>query len=463
MLVRHAAIDLSSWRDRPDRKPLILRGARQVGKTYLVEHWGRSAFDAVVTVDLEREHHLHSVFDQSDPSKLLQELSLLKGQCLVPGTHLLFLDEIQACPRALAALRYFAELVPNLHVIAAGSLLDFALRDFAHAMPVGRVEYQFLYPLSFEEFVRASLGDALADVLRTHHLGDAITGAVARRLEETLRHYLLVGGMPAAVDAHVQQAPLIDVQRVQYSIVATMQDDFAKYGTRGQQDVLRRAYRHVAQHVGRKVKYVNISPDRRAADVRAALDLLAQSRTVHLVRHTPANGVPLGAEASEKHFKALFMDVGLVNQVCGLGLVPTDRVLTVNEGALAEQLVGQELLVSGPPFQDTPLFYWHREARNANAEVDYVFSEGLDVLPVEVKAARGGALRSVFQFLAEKGRSKAIRLYMGAPGIEVLTMPGDRSASVEVLSLPLYLAGQVRRLAAEFCATQGKPASPYSS
>jgi hypothetical protein len=437
-----------------------LRGARQVGKTHLVEHWGRSAFDGVVTVDLEREHHLHSLFDQSDPTALLRELALLKGQRLVPGTHLFFLDEIQACPRALATLRYFAELLPNLHVIAAGSLLDFALRDFAHSMPVGRVEYHFLYPLSFEEFVRASEGDALADVLRTYHLGDTITEAVDRRLADTLRHYLLVGGMPAAVDAYVHGAPLIDVQRIQYSIVATMQDDFAKYGTRGQQDVLRRAYRYVAESVGRKIKYVNISPDRRAGDVRAAIDLLALSRAVHLVRHTSANGIPLGVEASEKHFKALFMDVGLVNQVCGLGLVPTRQVLTVNEGALAEQYVGQELLASSPPFQEAPLFYWHREARNANAEVDYVFSEGIDVLPVEVKAARGGALRSVFQFVAEKRRSKAIRLYMGKPGIEVLKMPADPGASVEVLSLPLYLAGQVRRLATEFCAPRAPACVP---
>jgi hypothetical protein len=256
--------------------------------------------------------------------------------------------------------------------------------------------------------------------------------------------------MPAVVQAYAQAAPLVDVQRLQYSIVATMQDDFAKYGSRGQQDVLRAAYRYVAQHIGRKVKYVNIRPDRRAADVRGALDLLALSRTIHLVRHSSANGIPLGAEASEKHFKALFMDVGLVNQVCGLGLVPTGQVLAVNEGALAEQFVGQELLVSAPSYQDTPLYYWHREARSANAEVDYVISEGLDVLPVEVKAARGGALRSVFQFLGEKGRARAIRLYMGTPGIESLSMPGAPSSTVKLLSLPLYLAGQVRRLAAEW-------------
>ncbi|MEI6670155.1 MAG: ATP-binding protein [Acidobacteriota bacterium] len=443
---------LTGWRDRPGRKPLILRGARQVGKTHLVEHWGRSSFDGVVTVDLEREHHLHSLFDEPDPVKLLQELSLLKRERLVPGSHLLFLDEIQACPRALAALRYFAELLPDLHVVAAGSLLDFALRDFAHSMPVGRIEYGFLYPLSFEEFVRASEGDALADLLCTFHLGDTIAEAVDRRLGETLRQYLLVGGMPAAVDAYVERAPLVDVQRVQYSVVATMQDDFSKYGTRGQQDVLRRAYRYVAQNVGRKVKYVGVYPDRRAVEVRAALDLLARSRTVHLVHHSSSNGIPLGAEANDKHFKALFMDVGLVNQVCGLGLIPAIDVMTVHEGALAEQFVGQELMASGPPFQDVPLFYWHREARSTNAEVDYVVSEGGEVLPVEVKATHGGALRSVFQFLDEKKRARAIRLYQGKPGVEVLRMPGRSSRSVEVLSLPLYLAGQVRRLAAEFCA-----------
>jgi len=416
----------------------------------LVEHWGRAAFDGVIAVDLEREHHLHSVFDQPDPARLMQELALIKGQRLVPGSHLLFLDEIQACPKALAVLRHFAELVPDLHVIAAGSLLDVALRDFAHAMPVGRVEYLFLYPLSFDEFVSATETDALADVLRRYHVGDGISPAVDGQLAAALRHYLLIGGMPAAVHAYTQRAPLVDVQRIQYSIVATMQDDFAKYGGRGQQDVLRRAYRYVAQHVGSKVKYVNICPDRRAADVRAALDLLAMSRAVHLVRHTSANGVPLGAEASEKHFKSLFMDVGLANQVCGLGLVARDHLLTVNEGALAEQFVGQELLVSAPSYQDTPLFYWHREARSSNAEVDYVVSDGVDVVPIEVKASKGGALRSVFQFLAEKGRRKALRLYMGTPGVEKLKMPGAQLPSVDMLSLPLYLAGQARRLAAEF-------------
>ena len=230
-----------------------------------------------------------------------------------------------------------------------------------------------------------------------------------------------------------------------------MEDDFAKYGSRAQQEILRKAYRYAARHVGRKIKYVNVSTERRAADVRAAFELLARSRVVHLVFHSSANGVPLGAEANEKRFKAVFLDCGLANHVCGLPLMPARGVLTVNEGSLAEQFVGQELRCSGLPFEDTPLFYWHREAPSANAEGDYVISEGAKVLPVEVKSTADGALRSVFQFLHEKRRGRAIRLYLGQAGVETLRVPGGASATVRVLSLPLYLAGQTRRLAAEWC------------
>ena len=148
---------MSEWRDRPGRKPLVLRGARQVGKTYLVEHWGTEHFDSVVTVDLERERDLHSLFSQSDPKRVLDELGVLRGRSVTPGKALLFLDEIQACPPALALLRYFHELMPELHVISAGSLLDFTMREFEYSMPVGRIEFLHLQPMSFEEFVAATM------------------------------------------------------------------------------------------------------------------------------------------------------------------------------------------------------------------------------------------------------------------------------------------------------------------
>lgn len=169
---------LFEWRDRPGRKPLVLRGARQVGKTYLVENWGAAHFESVMTVDLERERDLHSLFSESDPKRLLDELTVLQGRRVLPGKSLLFLDEIQACPKALAMLRYFHELMPELRVIAAGSLLDFALREFNYSMPVGRIEFLHLQPMSFEEFVEATEGAALKEYLNRLTLAQPPSEAV---------------------------------------------------------------------------------------------------------------------------------------------------------------------------------------------------------------------------------------------------------------------------------------------
>jgi predicted AAA+ superfamily ATPase len=214
-------------------------------------------------------------------------------------------------------------------------------------------------------------------------------------------------------------------------------------------ELMRSTYRHVAQNVGRKIKFVNISREERAADVRCALELLTLSRVVHPVVHTSANGLPLGAERDERHFKVLFLDIGLVNRLCGLDLVGTGDLVTVNEGALAEQFVGQQLLCNAPSFVDPQLFYWTREARNANAEVDFVINRQQEILPVEVKAGKTGTLRSAFQFLREKRRRCAVRFYTGPPVLEEIKLPGEAETSVQFLSLPLYLVGQSDRLLRE--------------
>jgi predicted AAA+ superfamily ATPase len=440
---------LSEWRDRPGRKPLVLQGARQVGKTYLVENWGRQHFQSVLKVDLERERDLHSLFSQPDPKRLLEELTLLKGQSLTPGETLLFLDEVQACPPALAMLRYFFELMPNVHVIAAGSLLDFALREFTHSMPVGRIEFLHLHPMSFEEFVEAVEGTAMAEYMGGISLRQPLSEAMDRKFLEVLRHYFFIGGMPEAVRVYVERKDLLEVQRVQTALVQTVQDDFAKYGPRRMQELMRKTYRHVAENVGRKLKFVNVSREERAIDVRHALELLTQSRVVQMVYHTSANGLPLGAERDERHFKPLFLDVGLVNRMCGLDLVGAEELITVNEGALAEQFIGQQLLCAAPAFEDPQLFYWIREARNANAELDFVISRHQDILPVEVKAGKTGTLRSLFQFLREKNRQWAVRFHLRPPVLEDIKLPGDESRTIHLLSLPLYLVGQLDRLLAE--------------
>jgi hypothetical protein len=425
---------------------LVLRGARQVGKTYLVEHWGAEHFDSVVTVDLERERDLHSLFSQSDPTRVLAELSVLRGRSVTPGKALLFLDEIQACPPALALLRYFHELMPELHVIAAGSLLDFAMREFEYSMPVGRIEFLHLQPMSFEEFVAATEGQSLVDYLKTWSLAQPPSEAVAKRFLEAVRRYFFVGGMPEAAAAYAERKDLLEVQRIQTALVETMQADFWKYGPRRLQELMRKTCRHVAENVGRKIKFVNISREERSADVRRALELLTLSRVVHPVAHTSANGLPLGAERDERHFKAVFLDIGLVNRLCGLALVGAEDLIAVNEGALAEQFVGQQLLCAAPAFEAPELFYWAREARNANAEVDFVISRNQEILPVEVKAGRTGTLRSMFQFPREKRRKRAVRFHAGSPALEEVKLPGEEGMTVQLLSLPLYAVGQLDRL-----------------
>lgn len=448
---RTAEGELLAWKDRADRKPLVVRGARQVGKTYLVQAFGKTHFESVLTVNLEQKEELHALFNRMEPERIVQELGLYLKRPISPGRTLLFFDEIQACPKAIACLRYFFEEMPDLHVIAAGSLLDFALREFQHSMPVGRIEYLHLNPLTFREFLHAVGEDAVASHLQRYRLGGSIGEAVSAKLRDLLRVYFYVGGMPAAVAAYAQRHDFLEVQRILASTSATLQDDFAKYGTRAQQRNMRQVLRFVPRNIGRKIRYVNISRDVKSADLRTALEQLERSRIITLVHHTSANGIPLGAEASERHFKPLLLDIGLCNNLCGLSLQDVAKLLTVQEGRLAEQFVGQELRNLGPPFQEHPLFYWHREEKNANAEVDYVWTHEDNIIPIEVRAGTSGSLKSTHVFLAEKGRNIAVRLNMDQPSVGTFTAPlsgkaGVRDVTYTLLSLPLYLTDQLDRL-----------------
>lgn len=451
---RLAFHELVAWKGREDRKPLVVRGARQVGKTFLVEAFGKQEFEAVLTVNLEQKEVLHRLFDGMDPQRIVEELGLFFNQSIVPGKTLLFLDEVQACPKAIACLRYFHELLPDLHVIAAGSLLEFALREFKHAMPVGRIEFLHLYPLTFSEFLQALGEDRLAAWLADYHVGDPFSETADLKLRELLRLYYFIGGMPAAVVAYRAQRDLVEVQRVLSAIILSLQADFAKYGTRTQQRNMNRILRHLPLSIGRKVRYVHIDRETRAADLRTSLELLELAGFVSLVRHSSANGVPLGAEASDRHFKPLLLDIALCGNLCDLSLVAETDLLTIQEGRLAEQFIGQELRAIGPSFTGRPLFYWHREAKNANAEVDYLWTHDGAVIPVEVRAGTSGSLKSTHVFLAEKARQFAVRFNLDRPSIgdftvEISVETRAQNVSFTLLSLPLYMAGQLDRLIRE--------------
>ncbi|MEW6368467.1 MAG: DUF4143 domain-containing protein [Acidobacteriota bacterium] len=261
--------------------------------------------------------------------------------------------------------------------------------------------------------------------------------------------------MPSAVAAYAERQDLLEVQRILASIVTTLQDDFAKYGTRAQQRNMRQVLRYVPRNIGRKVQYVNISREVRSAELRTAIELLELSRIFTLVRHTSANGIPLGAESSDAHFKPLLLDIGLCNNLCGLSLPDGAGILTVQEGRLAEQFVGQELRSLGPAFEDRPLYYWHREEKNSNAEVDYIWAQEGHIIPLEVRAGTSGSLKSTQVFLAEKGRDFAVRFNTDMPSIGTFTTAvggkgGVRKISYTLLSLPLYMTSQLHRLLDEY-------------
>ncbi|MBD3335548.1 MAG: DUF4143 domain-containing protein [Candidatus Eisenbacteria bacterium] len=370
----------------------------------------------------------------------------------IAGVVLWLRSKTNATPETRGCLP--GESLPDLHVIAADSLLDFALREFEHSMPVGRVEYLHLNPVTFQEFLRALGEDALAEYIRSFHVGDEMSRPVLERLRELLRVYFFVGGMPAAVAAYAGERDLLRVQRIHTSIIMTLQDDFARYGSRSQQRNMHRVLQFVPRNLGRKVKYVNIARDVRSYELRTAVELLDLSRLVSFVRHSSANGVPLGAEASNRHFKALLLDVGLCNNLCGLSLIDTEHLTTVQEGGLAEQFIGQELRCLGPSFEDRALYYWHREAKSSSAEVDYLWTCGATVLPVEVRAGTSGSLKSIHVFLAEKDRGFAVRFNMGPPSLgrfRQTVRAGGRERGIEyaLLSLPLFLVDQMDRLLEE--------------
>lgn len=454
---------LQAWAARQLHKPVVIRGARQVGKSTLVREFARTAQLTPVTVDFERNPELREAFTVRDPARILALLKLLTGKTATAGTHLLFLDEIQVAPEALAALRYFHEEMPELHVLAAGSLLEFALAQTRFPMPVGRVEYMHLGPMHFEDFVIAMGEPDVADFLRGLPLSNvrknALPAPLHRKCLDLLRRYWVVGGLPEAVAAFVRTpgrgTDFEPVSRILQSVVATYRDDFGKYGR--SRDRIRMVFDRLPHLVARKFKYVEVSREHRASEVAAALDHLCMARVACKVFRTAANGVPLAAETNQRFFKCLHVDVGLMCAALGLDVLDLERQgdpTLVNSGAVAEQFVGQHLLHSDAPYVAPALHYWAREARNAAAELDYVVAVGSRVVPVEVKAGATGSLRSLQQFVREKSADLALRFNADPPSLLRASrkLPDGATVSYDLLSLPLYLVGQARRLIEELAA-----------
>lgn len=454
MLRRNAIDYLVEWKNRSTRMPLVIRGARQVGKSCLTRMFAEEHFDSFVEINLENDHSIRDDFDHESVLEIIKRLELRLGRDIIPGKTLLFLDEIQAAPTLFAKLRYFHEELPELHVVAAGSLLEFILEEHEFSMPVGRVEYLHLGPMTFSEFLRANGKDKWGGFLDDYSIGDDFPVSLHGELTNMLRLYFCVGGMPKSVSAYVKNESLRECDIVKGSIVETYMDDFAKYGKRVNHQRLLTVFNAVPRLVGRKFRYVNVSRDEAPRELSKALHMLELARLLNLVSHSSARGIPLDAEIKRNVFKTLVLDVGLLIYQTGLNLADLqkiDKLVSVNDGALAEQFIGQHLLYRNELYRTPTLHYWTREKASSNAEVDYVISVGTQIVPIEVKSGATGSLRSLNQFVSDRQLPLGIRFNKDMPSSvqSIGKLTTGKKYSFQFVSLPLYMVEQAERIIRE--------------
>jgi predicted AAA+ superfamily ATPase len=425
---------LIEWKMAEDRKVLLIRGARQVGKTFSIRKLG-AGFKYFLEVNFDFDVPVRQFFEAThDPVVLCEKLSGYYSIPCIPGKTLLFFDEIQSCPEAIQSLRYFNERMQKLHVVAAGSLLEFALGEIS-SFGVGRISSLYMYPLTFKEFAEAVEGAGFASFLEIPPGEEQVDPVFHSKFLELFRTYSITGGMPAVVKKYTESRDLPGCLLEQDELVSTFRDDFAKYKTKISQLKLFECFKSAAMQSGGKFVYRNISQEGSVGAYKTAIELLDMAGLVHRVYHTSGNGIPPGAEIDSGKFKVIIFDLGLHQRLLGLVIrdlltLPVDGF--VNKGNIAEVFAGLEILAAMPPNMVPQLYYWHREARSSNAEVDYLIQKGTEIVPVEVKSGNRGSMQSLSVFMAEKKSSYGIRL-----------SAENRSKFKNIEILPLYLASKI--------------------
>lgn len=409
---------LSEWATRPIHKPILLRGARQVGKSTAVRHLGES-FKYYVEINLEKQSNYIDLFKKDlDVTRIVPQMAAMCGTPIVPNETLLFIDEIQESQEAIMALRYFKEDMPNLHVIAAGSLLEFVL-DEIPTFGVGRIHSMYMFPMTFDEFLLANGEQLLLDARGQANIDAPLPTPLHEKLIGLMRTFMLVGGMPESVVKWVQTHDFLQCQEVQDDIITGYEADFPKYKKKVDPQLLIATMKSAAAQATKKFVYSRVPGEYKTAEVKKALDLLIKAGILVPVTHSSGNGLPLGDESDESIRKILLLDTGLMlrllNMTMGDTSAITAQILTataadlVNKGPMAEMLAGLELLHYLTPNLHHDLYYWVRQAKNATAEIDYLLSRNMKVLPFEVKAGVQGGMKSLWDFMREKKLDQAVR------------------------------------------------------
>lgn len=410
-LFRNIDKELTSWGKEKEGKPLLLRGARQVGKSTAVKELSKQ-FDYFLEINFEEQRRVHQLFEGDlNPEELCENLSILYNVPIMPGKTLLFFDEIQACIPAISSLRFFYEKYPRLHVIAAGSLLEFALAE-TPSFGVGRIRSLFVYPLSFNEYLEGIGEHQLLTAKKNASIKKPLAAPIHQKLLAHIKRFLVLGGMPEVVAAYVNNGNLNSCGQVLDDLIISLKADFAKYKKRVPSLRISEVFNSVIQQSGGKFIYNKAAIEANHKQIKEATDLLIMAGLVIPVTHTSANGLPLGAGADPKKRKMLLLDTGIFQRLLGL---PISEILfeddfdAINKGAIAEQYVGLELLKSSSCYRQENLYFWHRETKSSNAEVDYVVQQNENVIPIEVKSGKKGSMQSLFLFLSEKKTPFGVR------------------------------------------------------
>lgn len=451
---RNIDVELLEWKDNPMRKPLLLRGARQVGKSSAVRHFGKE-FQFFAEVNFERHKTVKTFFQGDiDIRLIVQKIAIYINVPIEEGKTLLFLDEIQECPEAIMALRFFKEDYPGLHVIAAGSLLEFTLQELP-TYGVGRIHTLFMYPMTFDEFLNANNENGLISMKRQADSQHPLDAAFHEKLIEYFRIYLLVGGMPEAVLAWIKTHNFNQCSHIQEDIILTYEDDFSKYKKRVSPDLLRTTLHGICHQPGKKITFKQISADYRSSQIREAVRLLTLAGLVIPVIATSGNGIPLDAEANEKNMKILLLDSGLLLSVLqlegNLAQHLVDLIMTgspqdlVNKEGLVEMVAGLELLRNKPCVQRQKMFYWEKSG-NSIAEIDYLDTFHLKVTPIEIKSGTQGGMKSLWQFMREKRLTEAIRCSFENFGEFTYIDPQADNSERHITIIPLYALENLREM-----------------
>ena len=438
---------LSDWAKRKVHKPILLRGARQVGKSTAVRHLGEK-FKYFVEINLEKQPDYKTLFKQDlDVKRIVPQMAAMYGTPIVPGETLLFIDEIQECEEAIMAMRYFKEDMVGLHVIAAGSLLEFVLDDLP-TFGVGRIHPMYMFPMTFDEFLLANGENLLMEARNQASATSPLPEPLHDKLVQLLRTFMLVGGMPESVVKWVETHDYLQCQEVQDDILTGYEDDFPKYKKKIDPQLLSATMKSAAVQATKKFVYAKVPGEYKTAEVKKAVEMLIKAGILIAVTHSDANGLPLGDEKDESTRKMLLLDTGLMLRLLNMTLgdisAITTQILTasaadlVNKGTVAEMLAGLELLHYRTPNLKHELYYWLRQAKNSTAEVDYLLSKDMKVMPFEVKAGVQGGMKSLWSFMHEKKLTEAIRCSLENFGQFDYIDEKDDNAVRHVTIYPLY-------------------------